>query len=155
MCRSPVGAPALANNNHHDDDDGDDEDGCCRCCCCCCDGGGGGGGDDGGDSDNGPPRLKNTRVLAHSRPDDDTVSRCCGTKIGAAGPHGVFRAARLTSRNPPHTTIDPNGGRTDVRTDGRLAGRQGGITGEAAGGARDRGSAGGGGTLERAAAVAG
>ncbi|KYM87804.1 hypothetical protein ALC53_03239 [Atta colombica] len=110
-------APVLASNDEHHDVD--DDDGCCCCCCCCCDGGGGGGG---GDSNNGPPRLKNTRVLAHSRP-DDTMSRCCGTKIGAAGPHGVFRAARLTSRNPPHTTIDPNGGRTDVRTDGQ-AGRQ-------------------------------
>lgn len=109
----------LASNGDHDD-------GC---------GGGGGGGDS--NNGGGPPRLKNTRVLAHSRP-DDSVYRCCGTKIGAAGPHDVFRAARLTSRNPPHTTIDPNGGRTDVRTDDRLAGRQGGITGEAAGAGRGR-----------------
>jgi len=109
--RSPAAPVSASSGNHHDD--GDDG------CGCGCDGGGGGGG---GDSNNGPPRLKNTRVLAHSRP-DDTMSRCCGTKIGAAGPHGVFRAARLTSRNPPHTTIDPNGGRTDVRTDGQ-AGRQ-------------------------------
>ncbi|KYN36669.1 hypothetical protein ALC56_08460, partial [Trachymyrmex septentrionalis] len=124
--RSPAAQPVLASNDAHHDvdvdvDDDDDDDGCygCCCCCCCCCGGVSGGG---GDSNNGPPRLKNTRVLAHSRP-DDTMSRCCGTKIGAAGPHGVFRAARLTSRNPPHTTIDPNGGRTDVRTDGQ-AGRQ-------------------------------
>lgn len=128
--RSPA-APVLANNGNHRDDDGDDG------CGCGCDGGSGGG----GDSNNGPPRLKNTRVLAHSRP-DDTVSRCCGTKIGAAGPHGVFRAARLTSRNPPHTTIDPNGGRTDVRTDGQ-AGKQGGITGEAAGAGKTEGVRGG------------
>ncbi|KYQ59516.1 hypothetical protein ALC60_01501 [Trachymyrmex zeteki] len=124
--------PVLVSNNdkHHDvDDDDDDEDGCCCCCCCGCDGGGGGGG---GDSNNEPPRLKNTRVLAHSRP-DDTMSRCCGTKIGAAGPHGVFRAARLTSRNPPHTTIDPNGGRTDVRTDEQAGKQARRITGEAAG----------------------
>lgn len=113
--RSPAAAAAAvlaSSGNHHDDGD----DGCG--CGYGCDGGGGGS----GDGNNGPPRLKNTRVLAYSRP-DDTVSRCCGTKIGAAGPHGVFRAARLTSRNPPHTTIDPNGGRTDVRTDGQ-AGKQ-------------------------------